>query len=113
VTANGKVDRAALESLALPAGQDGELREPQHERRDQVARLLGAVLEREGIGADDDFFVCGGDSLRAVRFIGLIKKEIGMEVRLRDFMRNPTLSGLMRAIGQSEKPADSFGPDQR
>jgi amino acid adenylation domain-containing protein len=99
VTPNGKVDRAALEAMAVPAAAgDGEHRDQRDERQDHIRRLVCAVLERETIKPDDDFFVSGGDSLRAVRLLGLLKEELGLRVKLRDFMRTPTLSGLMRSI---------------
>jgi amino acid adenylation domain-containing protein len=100
VTPNGKVDRAALEAMAVPAAAagDGAHHDQPDERQDHIRRLVCAVLERETVEPDEDFFVSGGDSLRAVRLLGLLREELGLRVKLRDFLRTPTLSGLMRSI---------------
>ncbi|MFH7339669.1 amino acid adenylation domain-containing protein [Streptomyces sp. KHY 26] len=104
VTANGKTDRARLAGLgrvaaepAAPAGQDA--------RRPEVARFLCQVLERDELGDDDNFFDVGGNSTRAVRLVGLLRRELGVEVGLRDFLRSPTLAGLLRTIARSSGPA--------
>ncbi|WP_153812547.1 non-ribosomal peptide synthetase [Streptomyces sp. SUK 48] len=104
VTANGKTDRARLAGLgrpaaepAAPAGPDG--------RRPEVARFLCQVLEREDVGDDANFFDVGGNSTRAVRLVGLLRRELGVEVGLRDFLRAPTLSGLLRTLARTSGPA--------
>ncbi|OIK26878.1 non-ribosomal peptide synthetase [Streptomyces malaysiense] len=105
VTANGKTDRARLAGLgrvpdagpAVPAGQD--------ERRPAVARFLCQVLERDEVGDDDNFFDVGGNSTRAVRLVGLLRRELGVELGLRDFLRAPTLSGLLRTLARNSGPA--------
>lgn len=107
VTANGKTDRARLAGLgrptaaapaapAAPAEQDG--------RRPEVTRFLCQVLERDEVGDDDNFFDVGGNSTRAVRLVGLLRRELGVEVGLRDFLRAPTLSGLLRTLARNSDP---------
>ncbi|MEW2625546.1 amino acid adenylation domain-containing protein [Streptomyces sp. NPDC048106] len=107
VTANGKTDRARLAGLGraataepaaptAPVEQDG--------RRPEVARFLCQVLERAEVGDDDNFFDVGGNSTRAVRLVGLLRRELGVEVGLRDFLRAPSLSGLMRTIARDSGP---------
>ncbi|MEU4805249.1 amino acid adenylation domain-containing protein [Actinosynnema sp. NPDC023587] len=69
LTPNGKLDRAAL-----PAPVVGELPEdfvaPRTEEERRVARVWAEVLGVAHVGARDDFFALGGDSILAVRALG-------------------------------------------
>ncbi|MEU9560366.1 amino acid adenylation domain-containing protein [Streptomyces fumanus] len=65
VTANGKVDRAAL-----PAPDFGGLvtgREPRTEAEAELCALLAEVLGLERVGVDDSFFALGGDSIMSMQ----------------------------------------------
>ncbi|NEE42739.1 AMP-binding protein, partial [Streptomyces sp. SID7982] len=61
VTANGKLDRAALPAplLASPATRTA----PHTEEERWLAALFAELLRTEHIGVDDSFFALGGDSI--------------------------------------------------
>ncbi|WP_158581537.1 non-ribosomal peptide synthetase [Actinomadura spongiicola] len=69
-------------------------REPRDEREGVLVRLFAEALERESLDVDDDFFACGGNSLRATRLIGRIRSELGARVSIRSVFEYPTPAGL-------------------
>lgn len=109
VTANGKVDRRALAASAVPAGRAKRAAEtaPAVEAAgaDPAARIIELFAEiAEGpvretpIDADTDFFMVGGNSLGAVRLMRRLKEQLGVSVRLRDFLLSPTPAGLAALV---------------
>ena len=51
-------------------------------------------------GPTDDFFTLGGDSLMAVRMLASVHDRLGTRVSPREFLPNPTPSGLAKAMAQ-------------
>ncbi len=104
LTANGKVDRAAL-VRSLPDEERGtDTAKVTAEPRDDLERALSALwsdlLERAAVGREDDFFDLGGDSLLVARMVGRLGEalpdlgDIEWEVVLRHMLRTPTVAGL-------------------
>ncbi|MFF3372670.1 amino acid adenylation domain-containing protein [Streptomyces sp. NPDC002680] len=97
LTANGKVDKAALAGLAGTLGHGGVTRTAPatpDERRLAVAwaEVLGVPLER--IGKDDSFFALGGTSLAAARLIA----HLGRRLTVADLVAHPVLADLARVL---------------
>ncbi|MEM7305306.1 MAG: amino acid adenylation domain-containing protein [Planctomycetota bacterium] len=90
-TATGKLDRAAL-AQSEGAVARGEARYVAPRTRDEraVAALFERVLEVDRVGAADDFFALGGDSLVAIRLMAGIAELYGVELPLRDLFDGPT-----------------------
>ncbi|GLZ75743.1 non-ribosomal peptide synthetase [Actinorhabdospora filicis] len=91
LTPSGKVDRAALPrpgahtATATPSG-------PVEER---LAGLFAELLGGDGgIGAEDDFFALGGDSLTAVRLLLRVRDEWGVHLGLAEVFAAPTVARL-------------------
>jgi acyl carrier protein len=53
--------------------------------------------------AETDFFTIGGNSMGAVRLMRLIRDELGVSVRLRDFLLAPTPAGLNKLIDRAAR----------
>ncbi|WP_380722297.1 non-ribosomal peptide synthetase [Saccharothrix hoggarensis] len=104
VTGNGKVDRRALAAVAAPAGQRLPEPEPEPDPLGVAPDLFARVLDRPvDLTPDTDFFTVGGNSMGAVRLLRLVHDEVGVKVRLRDFLLAPTPSGLNRLIDQAAR----------
>nr|WP_246372531.1 amino acid adenylation domain-containing protein [Gordonia humi] len=75
-TSNGKIARAAiLREIAVAATSTGSAA-PTTPLERTLAALFGDVIGRDRVGADDDFFDIGGDSVLATRLAGLIGQTL-------------------------------------
>jgi amino acid adenylation domain-containing protein len=88
LTANGKVDRAALPAPEPPGA--GPRAEPETPTQRRVAAAWTAVLDGVQVGLDDDFFARGGDSFKAVRAV----RAIDPQLRVIDLFTHPTVRDL-------------------
>lgn len=97
-TENGKIDKPSL------PGTDGTLKN--QERPDlegvngTVAELWKTVTGRWPEGPDDDFFVSGGDSLRAMHLAALLSEATGTRTGVRAIFENATPRLLSEFLGQ-------------
>ena len=95
LTANGKIDR---QGFPVPSSQPNQLaREfvpPRTEGEIKLARIWGELLKLENIGAQDDFFELGGDSLLSIRAASRISEEFGTRVASHAIFDNPTIESL-------------------
>ncbi|MEM7307334.1 MAG: amino acid adenylation domain-containing protein [Planctomycetota bacterium] len=101
LTASGKIDRRALP--APRAERSGSGVEPRTETERLVAEVWGRVLERDAVGAHDDFFDLGGHSLSAVRVASLLGTALGREVPVVQLFEHPTPAGLAAWIESGER----------
>ena len=106
VTANGKLDRAALPA---PEFNGAEGRPPETPSERLVARLfrevLGLAVEPS---AEDDFFTLGGDSLQAVALLLRLREAVGRDPGLSALFVAPSVASLAAALDEQSAPAD-FG----
>ncbi|HEY0844909.1 MAG TPA: amino acid adenylation domain-containing protein [Noviherbaspirillum sp.] len=91
-TPNGKTDRRALPDPQAGA-QECASRAPSSVLEENLTRLFSEVLGR-AIGPDEDFFLAGGHSLKAIQAIGRINRELGAGYTLRDLYRAPSAAAL-------------------
>ncbi|HVR95732.1 MAG TPA: amino acid adenylation domain-containing protein, partial [Thermoanaerobaculia bacterium] len=96
LTANGKVDRAAL--LALPVAAGGRLESawglPRTPLEELLAGLWAEVLGREAVGIHDDFFALGGHSLLATRLSSRVRSALRADLPLRALFEGPTVAAM-------------------
>jgi len=107
LSANGKVDRAALRAAAgRPAAADAFIASRTPEERD-AARIWADVLRVERpVGVHDDFFELGGHSLAAMRVIGRVREALGVDVGVRALFTHPDLQGFAAAIAAARPAHD-------
>ncbi|MFF7456367.1 amino acid adenylation domain-containing protein [Kitasatospora sp. NPDC008115] len=114
LTAGGKVDRAALPEpqaapAAAPAGRP--LRTPAEQL---IAAVWADVLGVPEVGAEDNFFHLGGDSLTAVRVVGRVFDVFGM-ISPYTIFDAPTLAEFAAAVtaasGGERPPLTRAGAD--
>ncbi|QNN43932.1 non-ribosomal peptide synthetase [Pedobacter roseus] len=106
LTGNGKVDRRALPDpagLGVSTGMDYVAPSTDIER--ELSEVYGDVLKRQLVGALDDFFVLGGDSIKSIQIVSRLKQR-GYMLTIQDVMLYPTVRDLsLRAkpLGRSSE----------
>ncbi|MFF5142329.1 amino acid adenylation domain-containing protein [Streptomyces sp. NPDC013157] len=97
LTANGKLDRAALPAPGEGSFARREFVAPWTALQERVAAVWARVLGVERVGVTDGFFDLGGDSIRAVALIGALRAE-GLDVSVRDVFERRTVAGLAESL---------------
>jgi amino acid adenylation domain-containing protein len=107
---SGKVDRGALpEPSADRPALETPFREPAGDAEAAAAAAFREVLGLERVGADDDFFDLGGDSLSAVELLTALGRCLGAELSAADLLEAPTPAGLAaRARSGAALPAGAL-----
>ncbi|GAA1939034.1 amino acid adenylation domain-containing protein [Amycolatopsis minnesotensis] len=73
--------------------------EPRNEHEEILCGLFAEVLGRDRIGIDDNFFKCGGNSLRVGKLIGRVQSALQTAVTIRDVFENQTVAKLAAKLG--------------
>ena len=102
MTANGKLDRAALPAPDFSAAAGGQA--PRTAAEELICGLFAEVLAVSSAGPDDSFFALGGDSLLAMRLIARVRGVLDAEVSIRDLFADPTPAGLVAAALGGTRP---------
>ncbi|MFF9091084.1 amino acid adenylation domain-containing protein, partial [Streptomyces sp. NPDC014991] len=112
LTANGKLDRAALPA---PAVTRSPQRRPGRDATERMlCELFAGVLGVDRVGIDERFFDLGGDSLLATRLLSRIRAASGAELPIRALFDAPTVAGLAEALRQADGAArPAVRPRQR
>jgi amino acid adenylation domain-containing protein len=110
LTPHGKIDRAALPA-PTPANtlQDDASDAPFTATEERVAEILGALLNLEEIGLDDNFFLLGGHSLLGAQLIARLRDVFGVELGLRSLFEAPTVAALAGEIERRGAHNDAAG----
>ncbi|MFF2087863.1 amino acid adenylation domain-containing protein [Nocardia sp. NPDC058176] len=96
LTANGKLDRAALPAPEYTAAT--VFRAPTTPIELSIAEVFATLLGVPEVGLDDDFFDRGGNSLLATRAIARIDQALGADLVVRDLFEAPTVGALAARV---------------
>ncbi|WP_084345844.1 non-ribosomal peptide synthetase [Rhodococcus sp. 1163] len=113
VTAAGKLDRSALPA---PVKVEREFLAPRTDSEILVAEVFATVFDLDRVGADEDFFDLGGNSLVATRVVGRINERAGTSLPVRSLFDSPTVAGIAVALDtadRSQLPVLTAGPRPR
>ena len=91
VTVNGKIDRAALPAPVI----EGSGRAPATETERVLCETVAEVLGVSSVGADDDMFDLGADSISAMRLVAVARTR-GVSLRTRDLFAGRTVEAVAR-----------------
>ena len=97
LTANGKVDRAALPEPPRAASRRAPVA-PTTPTEQVLAEVWADLLGVERVGTKDDFFELGGHSLMATRVLSRVRERFGVELSLASLFDAPTVADLAARI---------------
>ncbi|MEH1167107.1 amino acid adenylation domain-containing protein [Micromonospora sp. CPCC 205539] len=101
VTPSGKTDRQALPA---PTGATVGAGTATGGVPAKLAALWASVLERDGVGPDDDFFTLGGDSVLAMRVVALARRS-GLRLSTRQLFTYRTVAALAPHVESTDPTA--------
>ena len=95
LTNNGKVDRKFL-SQKEEKGNSNKFNyvAPRNETEQVLATIWQELLGVDSVSIHDNFFEIGGHSLLVTRVISAIRRQMGIEVAIKDFFVHPTIAAL-------------------
>ncbi|NSL87163.1 amino acid adenylation domain-containing protein [Chitinophaga sp. Mgbs1] len=106
LTANGKIDRAALPARERQVRVNVEKKWPVNETQSRIAAIWEEILGVKDPGIDDNFFDLGGDSIRLIRIVSRMRKIFGKEIQVADIYRKATIAALEALIGEMENSSE-------
>ncbi len=108
LTSNGKANRKALPFPDTSATTAGAYVGPTTDTEKILVTLWSEVLgvPQETLSIKSDFFDLGGHSIKAIRLLGLIHKNLGVKLPLKEFFTECTIEKQASII--SERDLDSY-----
>ncbi len=100
LTANGKIDRAALPAPDSDSLARAAYVAPRTGIEQTLAAIWQDVLGLEQVGIHDNFFALGGHSLQIMHLIARIADVTSYPVTVKDIFVYPTIATLAPQIGQ-------------
>ena len=99
LTANGKVNRAALpEPTSENTLRDEDFVAPRSPIEQRLEKILCSLLTLREASVNDNFFLLGGHSLLGTQLIGKIRSAFGVDLSLRTLFDTPTIAALSSEI---------------
>lgn len=100
----GLADVLGISSPTVPAVRSPITPRTRIER--DLARLWCEMLKISEIGVEDDFFLCGGDSLAATELLLHCSDLLGVDIAVVDFVERPTIGGMIAASERGRAVGD-------
>jgi amino acid adenylation domain-containing protein len=95
---SGKIDRSALRAMAATRPPRPPYVPPYGDCAAAVAGIWSEVLGVDRVGADDDFFALGGQSLLAAQLLARVASRLGVTLPAEAVFVAPTLAGFARRV---------------
>jgi amino acid adenylation domain-containing protein len=102
LTSNGKIDRKALMQQRGKLLTNVEYEAPQGELQKLIAGIWQEILNLEEIGLHDNFFQCGGNSLKILQLNSRLKEMLGKQIELVTLFEYPTVDSLAHYLESHE-----------
>jgi acyl carrier protein len=106
LTANGKVDKKALLTFETGEMVGAEYVPPANEVERKLVEMWSEILKKDRVGIHDNFFDLGGQSLKAMRLMAMIKETFGIKIPLIVFFQVGTVKGIGELISRGRDVED-------
>jgi acyl carrier protein len=104
LTPNGKIDTRALLALEGDIGIGTRYAAPTNEIEETLVNMWSEILVKNRVGIDDNFFDLGGQSLKAMQLMAMIKKAFDVKIPLIVFFQVGTIRGIAGLIARARFP---------
>ncbi|WP_298771748.1 MupA/Atu3671 family FMN-dependent luciferase-like monooxygenase [uncultured Shewanella sp.] len=98
LTPNGKIDRKQLHQLVHQDAAEQQLVAAQGEVEEQLMAIWQQILSEPRLCAGRSFFEQGGNSLHVATMLNEVHQQLGLEIRMSQFMDLPSIKGLADLI---------------
>jgi amino acid adenylation domain-containing protein/non-ribosomal peptide synthase protein (TIGR01720 family) len=96
---NGKVDRKALPiPNDINALSTTAYVAPTNEIEEELVAIWEEILERKGIGIQDNFYELGGHSLKVIKVISTIQEKYAIKIPVEKMLISPTIEAIALEI---------------
>lgn len=114
-TSSGKLQRSACRLRLADGSLDSYAVFPSTITEEQTSTATASELEKligqiwaeqlnvKQVGADDHFFLLGGNSIAATQVIARVREELRLELSLRLLFEAPTLAAFTAAVAQQQQ----------
>ena len=99
---NGKVDRKSLPAPEAPAAEAERYVAPRGGAEAALAAIWAELLGVERVGAHDNFFALGGDSILSIQVVSRARRA-GLEITPRHLFEHPTVERLAAAAAGGKR----------
>lgn len=100
LTPNGKVDRRAL---PLPEMEKGEIVAPATEVEKMLFDIVSKQLDTDDFGVTTNLVSMGLTSIGAIKLSVNIQKQMGVQLKTKDVMKNPTIRHWAGLLGKDSE----------
>ncbi|MEO6231488.1 MAG: amino acid adenylation domain-containing protein [Ferruginibacter sp.] len=103
LTKNGKVDKRALADPLETDNLSNQYVAPATEMEIKLATIWEEILQVERIGINDNFFELGGHSLLAMRLMSAVRKDLQIELAVKELFNYPTITEMASYLQEQKK----------
>ncbi|WP_237550387.1 condensation domain-containing protein, partial [Streptomyces sp. SID1034] len=108
-TAGGKTDRRALPDPPVQPESDDQYVAPRPGTEERLAAIWAEVLGVPRVGARDNFFALGGDSILSIQIVSRARRA-GLALSTKDVFRHQTVAELALSAGALAPVTDTTSP---
>ncbi len=106
LTANGKIDRKSLPwPVDAVKATTTDFVAPRNTKEQILADAFQKVLKSEHISAKDSFYDLGGDSIKSIQVVSLVKQQ-GYTIKIEDILRTPVLEDIAMKMEVNQRQVD-------
>ncbi|MBB5622466.1 amino acid adenylation domain-containing protein [Pedobacter cryoconitis] len=104
LTVNGKIDTSRLPAPQIDLVKDYVPATTLNEMK--LSEIWMRILNLSRIGITDNYFAVGGDSIKAIRLINLVNKELAVRIRIIDLYNHQTIKQLSEFVAGVKSDSD-------